>query len=467
MIQNFTKTTIELNDGALCGLSDGAKMDVKSAIIEYVDNAEDEGASKVSIYYEESTKTLTVLSVEETDLEMDCYRKLFSLGVSGKLHTKKNGVGKYSQGFKYAGPHLIGEGNKGEVQVAVRPISGNNWGAVQYIDYTNDENYTDKYIEFNNGSEMPNGYNFMVKVIGCKHITDNELIKLMVELGIRYREKIVNGETEIYLNDNKIIPQDRLYSKHGCRVDYHSPIFLEWNGNKKAATWEWSDLRKTVFEDIELIQYDQTLGIQGRTKGVAISSRSCVEVAINGVTIIIDGKNEFKNLTGIDAQPSSSGFRGRLNILDCDLADTYIKGGNKSCSSVLSTFSENDDTLNIRTVIKDDYNKVVNRYKDDEPKRKLYFSISTIDEWCKNHNIDCCFKFSHDNDDVEAFRYEKNYNQIVVNTNSNIMSPFKTESAITLFIMSFLLDRTDLSIENIYKRLKNFKNLCEFNDIVK
>ena len=34
--------TVELNDGAMCGLSDGAKMDAKSSIIEYVDNAEDE-----------------------------------------------------------------------------------------------------------------------------------------------------------------------------------------------------------------------------------------------------------------------------------------------------------------------------------------------------------------------------------------------------------------------------------------
>lgn len=467
MNQNFTKTTIELNDGALCGLSDGAKMDVKSAIVEYVDNAEDEGASKVSIYYDKSTKTLTVLSVEKTDLEMSCYRKLFSLGVGGKLHTKKNGVGKYSQGFKYAGPYLIGEGNKGEVRVAVRPVSGNNWGAVQYIDYTNDENYTDKYIEFNDGSEIPEGYNFMVKVVGCKDIPNIEFLKLKVDLGIRYREKIVNGETEIYINNNKIKPQDRLYSKHGCRVDYHSPVYLEWNGNKKAATWEWSDLRKTDFEDIELIDYDQRLGIQGRQKGVAISSRSCVEVAINGVTIIIDGKGEFKNLTGIDAQPSSSGFRGRLNILDRDLADTYIKGGNKSCSSILSSFSDNDDTLNIRTVIKDDYNKVVNRYKDDEKKRELYFSIPTIDDWCKNNNVNCTFKFSHDSDTVEAFTYESNYNQIVVNTNSNIMSPFKTENAKILFIMSFLYNNTDLTNEGIYKRLKKFKNICEIDEIVK
>lgn len=463
--ENLESATVELNDGAMCGLSDGAKMDVKSSVIEYVDNAEDENASKVSIIVDNENKTLTVLSVEETDLEKSDYGKLFFLGVGGKLHTKKNGVGKYSQGFKYAGPHLIGEGNVGEVRVAVRPVSGNNWGATQFIDYTNDEKYTDKNIVFTDDSEMPQGYNFMVKVVGCKNISNNDIIKLSVELGIRYREKIENGCTCIDINEVDILPQDRLYSKQGVRVDYHAPIFLEWNGDKRAATWEWSDLRKTQFNDNELIDYDTTLGLQGRQKGTAVSCRSCIEVAINGVTIIYD--RELTNITGLQAQPSSSGFRGRLNFLNRDFADAYIKGGNKSCSTVNKSFSENEDTQAIRMRIKDDYNTVIKRYHNEDAKGKKYYSISSLDKYCKDYNIDCGFKFSDDDETVEAFVYEKTDNRIIVNINSGIMAPFKSEIAKILFIISLLDTCKEKTTEDIYKRMKKFKNACENDDIIK
>lgn len=463
MNQQKSKTfeTVKLNDGALYGLSDGAKMDPKSSIIEYVDNAEDANASKVSIVYEEENRTLTVLSVEETDLEdLD---KLFSLGVRGKLHTKKNGVGKYKQGFKYAGPSLIGEDNAGEIKVAVRPISGNNWGATQRIDYTTDGEYTDNKIEITDDSEMPTGYNFMVKVVGCKNIPRKDIINLHVELGIRYREQIKNGSTCIDINGAKILPQDRLYSNQGARVDYHPAVYLEWNGDKKAATWEWSDLRRTQFNDYELIDYDMTLGLNGRKKGTAVSSRSGVEVAIRGVTIIYDG--ELLNLVGVQPQPSSSGFRGRLNILNLELADAYIKGGNKSCSSVNKSFSENDDTRAIRMRIKEDYNTVMKRYHVEDTKVKRYRSITDVDEYCNKYCINCTFKFSYDDETVEAFVFDKTDNIIIVNLNSRIMASFTNDKAISLFIMALLDTCEKKKAEEIYKSMKKFKNNRENDDI--
>ena len=453
--------TIELNDGAMCGLSDGAKMDVISSIVEYVDNAEDANASKVSIIVDNENNTLTVLSVEETTLEKTHYKKLFNLGVGGKLHTKKNGVGKYSQGFKYAGPHLIGEGNKGEIRVAVRPVSGNNWGATQFIDYTNDNNYTDKNLVFTDDAEMPEGYNFMVKVVGCKKISRNDLVKLSVELGIRYREKIENNNTTININNADVLPQDRLYSKFGNEVDYHAPIYLEWNGDKKAATWEWSDLRKKEFQDTELIDYDTTLGISGRVKGTTISSRSCAEVAINGVTII--NEHEWKNLTSLDAQPSSCGFRGRLNILNRDLADAYIKGGNKSCSSVNKSFGENDDTQIIRMQLKDDYNTIIRRYHSEDAKNKKYYTISSIDQYCIDSNINCSFKFVDDDKSVETFTFDGPDNRIFVNTNSELFSGFSTEKAKDAFMCALLSSCKGKSGEYVWKRLKMFKNEWEIH----
>lgn len=464
MEKEFETAKVELNDGALYGMSDGAKMDAKSSIIEYVDNAEDANASKVSIIIDNERHVLTVLSVEETDLEKKDYKKLFNLGVSGKLHTKLNGVGKYSQGFKFAGPSLIGAGNKGEVKVAVRPISGNNWGATQFIDYTNDGNYTDKQIIFTDDNEIPQGYNFMVKVTGCKSITDNDIIKLSVELGVRYREKIEKGSTYIEINGIEVISQDRLYSKYGKRVDYHSPIYLEWKGDEKAATWEWSDLRKTEFNDSELIDYDTTLGIKGREKGTSVSSRSCLEVAINGVSIIYE--KELINITGIQPQPSSSGFRGRLNILNRDLADEYIKGGNKSCCTVNKSFSINNDTSIIRQQVKDAYYSIINRYHNDSTKDKKYFSISKLDEWCEFNNIDCTFKFSDDNETVEAFIYDKNDNRIIVNTNSSFMKHFQNDASKCMIIIANINNIKNRSVEDIFKCLRKFKNECENNNII-
>lgn len=456
--------TVELNDGAMCGLSDGAKMDAKSSIIEYVDNAEDENASLVSIKIDKENHTVIVLSKEETNLEEKDCGKLFNLGVGGKLHTKANGVGKYSQGFKYAGSALIGEGNKGQVCVAVCPVSGNKWGAIQTIDYTDDEKYTDKHILITDGSEIPDEYNFMVKVNGCKDISDNDIIKLGVELGIRYREKIEKGQTIIDINGAKVLPQDRLYSKFGKRVDYHSPCYLSWNGDEKAAIWEYSDTRMSQFNDTELIDYDTTLGLQGRQQGTAISCRSGVEVAINSVTTIYD--KELFNLIGIQPQPSSSGFRGRLNILNTELADKYLKGGNKSCSTVNKSFSENEDTKEIREVIKDSYYNVIKRYHNDAIKNKKYCTIGSLDTYCENNHFDFRFKFLSADKNVEAFTYDNIDNIIIINENSSIMAPFKTDHAKCIFIISLLVTCKGQTIEDTCKRMKKFKNCLENDDII-
>ena len=460
---NVERVQLELTNGAMCGLSDGAKMSVVSSIVEYVDNAEDENASKVSILID--SNSISVLSVEQTNLERKDYKKLFSLGVSGKLHTKKTGVGKYSQGFKFAGPNLIGDGNAGEVKICVRPISGNNWSATQYIDYTVDYEYKDKDIDLSEDvSDMPEGYNFMVKVDGCKNISNIDIIKLQIELGIRYREKIENGKTHIEINGITVEPQDRLYSKHGVRVDYHEPVYFTWKGHENAISFEWSDLKKTDFNDIELIDYDQTLGIKGRQKGTSISSRSGIEVAINGVTIIPEG--ELKNIIDVMMQPSSSGFRGRINILNTDLADIHIKGGNKSNSSVCRTFIEDENLLEIRKYISEVYNKIINKYKSENYTNKQYYSIPVLDRYCKNNNIECEFKFSNTDKDYETFVYEKTYNRIVVNVNSNLMSLFCSDFDKCVFIISLIDKCKEQTVEDIYKQMKKFKNVCEINEII-
>jgi len=458
-------TCVELADGAMYGLSDGAKMDIRSSIIEYVDNAEDENASFVSIEIDDITHTISVMSIENTDLELEDCGKLFNLGVGGKLHTKKNGVGKYSQGFKYAGPCLIGEGNKGEIRVEVRPISGNDWGAIQYVDYVNDGHYSDKHIKYADQIEMPYEYNFMVKVSGCKAISPVEITKLKIDLGIRYRERIEKGLTIIVINGEEILPQDRLYSRFGSRVDYNKSEYFEWKEDKMSMCFESSDLRLMDFNDTDLIEYDNTLGIQGRQKGVSVSSRSGIEIAVNGVTIIND--KEFYNLTGLQPQPSSSGFRGRLNILNPDLADAFIKGGNKSCSMVNKSFSENEDTLAIRSLIKEQYYKVIRRYHTEESKRKTYYSISYIDTWCKENDIKCRFKFLEEDKNYEAFVYDKVDDIIKVNINSSLMKCYNTDYCRSIFIIAFIHAYSGMNGEEICKKFRIFRNTCENINIIK
>lgn len=465
------KVELGLNDGALVNLSNGAKMEFISSVTEFVDNAEDAGASKVVIEIDNDKRILTVLSVEDTDFEASDWKRLFFLGSGEVMHTKKSGVGKYSQGFKYAGANLIGEGNKGEVVVGVRPISNNNWGAIQHIDYTNKKKYSDKNIDLCSIDEvdMPDGYNFMVKLSGIKTIKDDDIIKLAVHLGVRYREKIESGKTEIWINDMEVKPQDRLYSKMGGRVDYHKPIPIEWNGDKEAVTWEWSDLGSTRFDSSEYILYDTTLGIKGRSEGVRSLPRSGVEIAINGVTVIFDeADTTFRNILNLSIQYYATGWRGRLNIKNLELADKYIKGGNKSNNSIDKSFATNEDVKKIRDEIKDAYNTVCERESPKIISGCKYSENESLNTWFKEKTgFDCHFKFKKCGETVKTFVLDDG--DICVNITSDFMSPFKcSKEAISVLLFSIIgsCDSFDC-IESVIKKLKKFENDCEHYEIIK
>jgi hypothetical protein len=90
-----------------------------------------------------------------------------------------------------------------------------------------------------------------------------------------------------------------------------------------------------------------------------------------------------------------------------------------------------------------------------------------LDKYCKDKGIDCSFKFSDDSETVEAFVHEKADNRIIVNINSGIMTPFKSETAKVLFIISLLDSCKGETTEGIYKRMRIFKNNCENDEIIK
>lgn len=476
------KVELGLNDGALVNLSNGAKMEFISSVTEFVDNAEDAGASKVVIEIDNDKRILTVLSVEDTDLEMSDWERLFFLGSGKVMSTKKSGVGKYSQGFKYAGANLIGEGNKGEVVVGVRPNSNKDWGAIQHIDYTNKKKYSDKNVDLCSIDEvdMPDGYNFMVRLVGINEVKDSDIVKLMIRLGIRYREKIENGETKILIRNYEkdgevseldILPQDRLYSKMGCRVDYHEPIPIEWNGDKEAVVWEWSDLGITRFEPNEYIDYDNprivTRGRKAET-GVMSLDRSGVEIAINGVTIIYgEAETTFRNILGVSIQYYATGWRGRLNIKNLELADKYIKGGNKSNSSIDKSFSTNDDVEEIREKIKEAYDIVCRRESSVRDSYSGLSEVKGLNEWMRKEiGLNVCFKFG------KLGRFEtftQHGDEIYVNLVSKFMSTFKgSKEAISIFLFSVIKNCDSLdSIESVVEKLEEFETDCKYHKIIK
>ena len=75
-------------------------------------------------------------------------------------------------------------------------------------------------------------------------------------------------------------------------------------------------------------------------------------------------------------------------------------------------------------------------------------------------------KFSNSNKDYEAFVYDKNYNRIVINVNSGLMTSFSSDTAKLLFIISLIDNYKGQSTEDIYKRMKKFKNSCEIDEII-
>jgi hypothetical protein len=467
---NTENVKLKLNNGALLGLSEGAKMNVKSAIVEFVDNAEDANASRVDVIFDYVTNKLQVCSIENTNLEKEDYEKIFNLGVGRKIKTIKNGVGKYSQGFKYAGPCLIGEGNRGSVIVCVKPMSGRVWSAIQFIDYTDPDNYKDEDIKITGDiSEMSSIYNFMVQINGCKKIERKELDELRVELGIRYRIKLQNKATKIFINGKEVLPQDRLYSKFGVMVSYHEPKFYAWNGDEKAISVEWSDVRDGVRkydilkDSANLIAYDN--GEHVKDKRVSVSDRSCFEIAIQGISIIYDG--ELYSLIGVKNQPSSAGLRGRINILNSDLADKLISGGNKSNCVVNNYFRKAKELETLRNDIAKIYNNTINKYKEsDDESENDYKAIPSFDKWCDDKKLNCRFRFGNKGKQIETFIYDEKFPWINVNTGSTLMESFKNDKARELFMISLVEPHSQETIETIFKKLKRFKNLCEDSSVI-
>lgn len=391
-MQNEKTFKSTLSDGALINLAEGNKMDVISSIIELVDNAADANASKIDITYSPTENVLQVLSKEPNlTLGFNDYGKIFNLGKGNVIKTKSTGVGKYSQGLKYASAFLIGKGNKGKLHIAVKPINDKAWGMTQHFDYCSSNAYTDQKLTREDNFSIDGDYNFMVKIEGCRNISNENILSLQIKLGIRYRSLIQTGKIVIKINNITINPIDRLYSHMGEKVGYSGKIYLEWKGDKKAAVFEWSDLRMHDFSDTELNLYDTNLDYQAIKSNICLTDHSCVEIAVHGVTIIYD--KVLKELTGQQIQPSSAGFRGRLNFLNTELADEYIYGGNKSNCSVRKTFAKNQDTAIIRQKVKEANINAIIKYKYLNKKKS--YTIPHLDNFCRQNNINVQFMFEH------------------------------------------------------------------------
>lgn len=463
MAKTGKKAKVEINDGSMIGLAKGAKMNPNSSIIELTDNASDAGANKISIIVK--NERVCVLSVEKTNLKEDDYRTLFNLGAGKKTKIHENGVGKFSQGFNYATASLIGDGRKGTVTVAVNPINGKKWGAIQTIDYTNEENYTDSELYFTDGSELIDGFDFMVDIHGCEPISDYEIVKLRAKLSIRYRQKINEGMT-ILLNGGEILAEDRLYSHLGNLVDYHEPIALPYCGNENAARWEWVDARcygkKTNAEINDLILNDN-IKVGGREIGAVCTARNGIEVVVNGVSVIECG--QIKNITGINPQPSSSGFRGRLTINDIRLADKYVIGGNKSDCEIASSFNSDIETMAIREAIGEAYRDVVSRYKDEDI-RKLKVTLPDLQKFLEKEKFNVDIQCYNNTTDTEAFCGVESDNEIRINLKNSFFDGFSKAQSKSLFIISLLYGAKDRSFDGVLAHLNEFKAMCTFYKIM-
>lgn len=449
---------IQLSNGSLANLADGVKMDVNSSIIELADNAYDAEATEINIVIDNAKHYLCIFSKEKNNnLTKDKARSiLYSLGQGQELKTKQNGIGKYNQGFKYAGPYLIGKGNHGIVSVDCIPNNGEAWSTEQPINYLNGESYSDTIVNFVPFKGIKNGYNFKVEIIGCRNITPTDITKLKIILGIRYRKKISSKEILIKINNDSIEPIDRLYQHLGKRVNYNCQWF-SYKGRTNAAKYEWSDLKIGNIQENELCKYDTSLGINRRESGVNVRSRSGVEIAINDVTIINEG--ELENLCGTELQPSSAGFKGRLTIYDTELADTYIKGGNKSSSIVDKSFAINQDTKEISTAIKDSNAKFISMHHKDRKEYVKIYTPSYIKNW-PNFSLNICF--INDDDDVNPITLDHNKDRILVNRNHKWFKSLNTDENISKIVLSLI--RNCKTISEAYSIMYSFFIEWESNE---
>ena len=312
----------DLNDGAQKSFSDGLQMNTISSIIELLDNSNDANSIYDELFYDEKNNTLTLLSKELSNLDDITHKVIFNFGTSHKLRTKQNGIGKYSQGLKLANSNLIDK--EGTAFYGLVNSKGEKKGWYQYINYENEENYTDRKIyDLNGNFEIKDGFNFKVEIDGCKKITNDILYRLSIEAGLRYRYGIENGEKTIKINNASVRPQDRLYkkflNKKEKNIDFYDKVFLPWNGVENAVSFEWVDLTNADIEEEELIDLDNMHG-RGNRPGVNVLNRAGLEIVVNGVTITY-GKDVTEDFCDIQFQQSCIPFRGRLEIFNNELND--------------------------------------------------------------------------------------------------------------------------------------------------
>lgn len=452
---------ITLNDGALYGLSKGSNMDFISSICELLDNGKDAMAKEIILKILEKEKTLMFFYKENTNLQKQDIEQLFNLGNPRKATTKKNGVGKYNQGFKYACANLIGEG-KGTVRVEVKPEEGEPWAVVQTIDYSNENKYTDQNLYYVQPEFLNNEYNFIIIIQGAKIPNNREIFELNWRLGLRYRALIVNNEMQIKINNNYIKPIDRLYASYKERSGYQEPIYVRYKDNPKAFKWECCDLNESHFEENELCDYDNQHK-QGVEKGVAVTSRSGIELCINGVSIISDGL--LFEIIGKQIQPSGSKWRGRLSINDNRIIDNYITGGNKCKCVVNEDFISDIDTQDIRTTIKESHSLYISKHKEEFENKKYCEHNKYLEKMYQNKQLPIKFLFHYNDYSREIFTKDEVNNTIEINASRDIFEN-KNEKDCAILITSIIRKCINNDIKIIYKELNNFKNELLNYDII-
>lgn len=425
-----------LNDGAYLGLSEGAQMTTVASFNEILDNFFGKNASKINITYDSNKKYLEFMGMEENDLTEDiAFDKLYGLGVGSQMSTQDNGVGKYNQGFKYSVAQLIGNYNKGTVRIDSIPDNGNPWALKQIINYTG-ENYTDQIVlDKEDGieyEELESGYNFRIVIDGCREISNRELLEIEMVIGLRYRDKIENGN-KIYLNGQEVLSQDRLYLflPHS-RVQYKCE-YLSYKDNTNAAKFEYVDLESARIDQTELCRYDT---INGRKKGVTCTIRGGVEVVFNGVTVIYENlPTEFRKLCTRQFQPGAAGFRGRLTIFDKNLYDEYFCGGNKSAVSTKDGFNTSKDTVNIVRALKNAYQTYCDTHNIKEDKIDSRYN-DVIESVIKSIGFgDIEVKFQNRGEDFITFDYDDKIQSLTVNEGAKL---FNTHKSSDLFILTIL-----------------------------
>jgi len=340
------------------------------------------------------------------------------------------------------------------------------------LDFSNSEHYTDKHIEILPECIIPIGYDFMVDIKGCPTIKDSDIVKLKAFVGVRYNEKIKNGDTKIIINDDEIDGQDRLYSHLGLRVDYHEKEYFSWRGDDKAIAIEWSDLRFPEYTDREplseddYIMYDMSLGLSGRQKGVKVTKRSGIEVCVNGITVIQDDMDKVaSSLLNIITQPSSSGWRARVSIYNNELADLYLRGGNKSNVVMLPEINDDPELQPLIDKLKKGYDEMMKRYHALE---KDTHYIKKVDCWCHIHNIDTKFMFGALNANFVTFQKSKNEDDtIIINFSKPLFKGFGTDDSKALYFIAMIQNCGGYSTDEILNHLDKFESMLKTDDILK